>query len=110
MGGAVGRVRPDATAYWNRDATYALLIGDSWTGRSQPEADRRAFREVWNGVEKFTVGYYINGDSEVDIQRVRVTYGENYPRLARLKTQYDPTNLFRLNANIKPLHPDAANA
>ena len=102
FGGAVGRVRPEATAYWNRGASYGLLLGDSWQGRSQPEADQKAYRDVWNGLEPFTKGYYINGDSEVIDGRIRATYGENYPRLLRLKTQYDPTNLFSLNANIKP--------
>ncbi|MCB0239957.1 MAG: BBE domain-containing protein, partial [Anaerolineae bacterium] len=33
---------------------------------------------------------------------VRATYGENYARLVTLKNKYDPTNLFRLNQNIKP--------
>ena len=102
FGGAVGRVRPEATAYWNRTASYGLLLGDSWQGRSQPEAVRRAYHEVWDGIEPFTKGYYINGDSEVIDRRVRATFGENYPRLVKLKTQYDPTNLFSLNANIKP--------
>jgi FAD binding domain/Berberine and berberine like len=102
FGGAVGRVRSDATAYFNRSASYGLFIGDSWAGRSQPEADQRAYREVWDSIEPFTKGYYINGDSEVIEQRVRTTFGGNYPRLVHLKTQYDPTNFFRLNTNIKP--------
>ena len=102
FGGAVGRVRPDATAYWNRTASYGLLLGDSWEGRAQPEAVRKAYHAVWDGLEPLTKGYYINGDSEVIEQRVRTTFGENYPRLVRVKTQYDPTNLFHLNTNIKP--------
>ena len=33
---------------------------------------------------------------------VRASFGENYARLRQLKTVYDPTNLFRVNANISP--------
>jgi FAD/FMN-containing dehydrogenase len=108
FGGAVGRVRTDATAYFNRAASYGVLLGDSWAGRLQPEADQKAYRAVWNALEPFTKGYYINGDSEVIDQRVRATFGENYPRLVRVKTQYDPTNLFSLNANIKPARTSGA--
>ncbi len=102
MGGAVARVRPDATAYWNRSATYAVLISDEWTPGPESEADRAALRDLWNGVRRFTHGYYINADSDVQDERLRETYGRNYARLVQLKNRYDPTNLFRLNANIKP--------
>ena len=102
MGGAVARVRPDATAYWNRSATYAVLISDEWTRGPQSEADRAALAQLWNGVRRFTHGYYVNADSDVEDARLRETYGPNFARLVQLKNQYDPTNLFRLNANIKP--------
>ena len=59
-------------------------------------------RAVWRELEPFTEGYYVNTDASDDDQRLRRTYGGNYERLARLKERYDPGNLFRLNANIKP--------
>jgi FAD/FMN-containing dehydrogenase len=34
--------------------------------------------------------------------RTKAAYGPNYPRLVVLKNNYDPTNLFRHNQNIKP--------
>ena len=35
-------------------------------------------------------------------ERIRATYGANYDRLVAIKNQYDPTNFFRVNQNIKP--------
>ena len=35
-------------------------------------------------------------------ERVRATYRGNYDRLARIKADYDPGNLFRVNQNILP--------
>jgi hypothetical protein len=39
--------------------------------------------------------------------RVKASFQDNYPRLAMIKKQYDPSNFFRVNQNIQP-HPDAA--
>jgi hypothetical protein len=57
----------------------------------------------FKAIEPFTDGYYVNlgGDDESE-RRIRRSYGDNYPRLAALKERYDPSKLFRLNANIKP--------
>jgi hypothetical protein len=51
-----------------------------------------------------TPGVYLNFTSDAeDDARVRETFGpEKYARLVALKDQYDPSNLFRLNQNIKP--------
>ncbi len=39
-----------------------------------------------------------------DDSRHKATYGDNYDRLVALKDKYDPTDFFRVNQNIRPLH------
>jgi hypothetical protein len=102
LAGAVSRVRPDATAYWNREAQWDLILDGEWTDHSQDERNTAVLRDLWKVFEPFTKGYYVNTEPSADERRLRETYGENYPRLVQLKNKYDPTNLFRLNANIKP--------
>jgi FAD/FMN-containing dehydrogenase len=102
MGGGVARVAPEATAFWTRKATHDLLIGGSWADRSRDDAYIKQLRDVWSRVEKYTEGFYVNTEPGADDRRVRATYGGNYGRLQQLKNQYDPGNLFRMNANIRP--------
>jgi FAD/FMN-containing dehydrogenase len=47
-------------------------------------------------------GAYLNFIMDEGEDRVRASYRENYERLVSIKNKYDPTNLFRLNQNIKP--------
>lgn len=105
-GGAVSRVKPEATAVWHRDAARSLLVDTNWDDpHDERSRDARMHwaRETWRKLEPFTDGFYVNTMAGDDPhQRVRATYGGNYPRLVKLKDQYDPTNLFRLNANVPP--------
>ena len=101
-GGAMGRRKPDATAFWNRHALHDLAVWASWDKSSESSRDVVAVRGFWQALEPYTRGYYVNTDIPDDEKRLRETYGDNYPRLVQLKNKYDPTNLFRLNANIRP--------
>jgi FAD/FMN-containing dehydrogenase len=105
-GGAVSRVKPDATAVWHRDAVRSLLVDADWDDPHDERARDRGMqwaRESWRKLEQFTDGFYVNTMAGDDPHaRVRSTYGGNYPRLVQLKGKYDPTNLFRLNANVPP--------
>ncbi|HVN44264.1 MAG TPA: FAD-binding oxidoreductase [Steroidobacteraceae bacterium] len=105
-GGAAGRVAPEATAFWNRHASYDMGMFALWPVPGDGAERNTAWtRAAWEKLGQFAEGYYVNlGESlqEAHTHRIRAAYGGNYPRLVALKKRYDPGNLFRLNANIKP--------
>ncbi len=102
-GGAIGRVAREATAFWHRDAAHTVIVQASGEDPAQDEANIAWVRATMSAVEPFTIGVYSNMLSpESPQQQLLATYGGNYQRLAALKAKYDPTNLLRLNANIKP--------
>jgi FAD/FMN-containing dehydrogenase len=69
--------------------------------QAQSERNIGWARQAWKALAPFTDGFYVNTMAADDPQqRVRATYGANYPRLVALKDRYDPTNLFRRNANV----------
>jgi FAD/FMN-containing dehydrogenase len=101
MGGATARVSADATAFAHRDV--ALNFGMMYMSEdpAMNDAGRAAVREYFAAMEPHLAGFYTNLNEESE-EKTWGNYGPNYPRLAKLKSQYDPGNLFRLNANIKP--------
>ena len=102
-GGAIGRVKPDATAFLHREANHSLIIQGFWDKPADADASTQWARGTWRAVEAMTDGFYVNEVSNEDPERrIRANYGANYDRLVKLKNKYDPTNLFRMNANIKP--------
>jgi FAD/FMN-containing dehydrogenase len=67
-------------------------------------AERDWVRSFWQGLAPHasSTGGYVNALGDMDQDRVRASYGKKYERLARVKAEYDPDNMFHLNANIKP--------
>ena len=104
MGGAVNRVPAQATAYPHRNVEFIMNVHTRWNGKAQDQACIAWARELFDkAAPHATGGVYVNFMPEDESQRIRAgAYGPNYERLAKLKTKYDPGNLFRMNQNIRP--------
>ncbi len=104
IGGAVSRVGEDEAAVSYRAAQYNLIIVGMWNELGQDEQVIDWVRRLWEAMRPFSFGgVYLNYLSSEGDERVRAAYGPGkYERLVALKNTYDPTNLFRLNQNIRP--------
>jgi FAD/FMN-containing dehydrogenase len=99
-------VGEDATAFsGGRSPRYNLFTIAAAPDPELMAADRSWVRELMAALQPHTIdGAYINGlDEEGNVDKVRASYGaQKYERLAAIKAKYDPDNVFRRNANIKP--------
>ena len=102
MHGAATRVASTATAFAPRRPQWDFDAIGQWSGRARVGDTHRVGAGVWGELEPHLQGTaYVNHLAADDRpEKVRASFGENYGRLRTLKAKYDPTNLFRLNANI----------
>jgi FAD/FMN-containing dehydrogenase len=105
LGGAAARVPEHSTAFPYRDAAHDVEIVASWLPEEAGDADRHIdwVRRMYHALEPYSRGVYVNFTSDDASERVRQAYtGQQWTRLTALKTKYDSTNFFRMNANIPP--------
>jgi FAD/FMN-containing dehydrogenase len=101
-GGAIGRVAADATAFPHRYASHSMFCNIAWSLDDDAEPHKAWQREYWATLEPFTDGYYTNETANEGQKAINENYKGNYERLVQVKKRYDPGNLFRLNANVRP--------
>jgi FAD/FMN-containing dehydrogenase len=105
FGGAVQRVKPDATAFGDRSMPFMLSLDAIWSKPTDDDANITWVRSMWVEMQRHSTGrMYLNfpGLGEGDTL-VRDAFGaDTYKRLQAVKRRYDPENLFRLNQNITP--------
>ena len=106
LDGAYSEVADDETSFsGGRSPRYAIFIVALAATRELLAADRRWVRSFWEALRPYAlgIGSYVNGMAEFEEDRVRAAYGAaKYQRLAKIKADYDPENVFHHNANIKP--------
>jgi FAD/FMN-containing dehydrogenase len=104
MHGAAVRVSPTDTAFAARRTQWDLDVIGQWANSAESSSHIAWVKSFWDRLEPHLPGRaYVNHLSSDDRpEKVRVSFGQNYDRLRLVKSVYDPTNLFRLNANIAP--------
>ena len=101
LGGAIGRVDQNATAFPFRQARWLINIPATWRDAADDEGEIAWARATYTAVQPFlTGGTYVNfmGDDE----EAAGAYSGTIDRLQQVKAVYDPHNIFRLNQNIRP--------
>jgi FAD/FMN-containing dehydrogenase len=107
LGGAIGDVAEDATAFANRQYLLWLNFAMAWDDPAHDADYIARTRTIVHDLEPWTGrGVYVNMLNFDEMDRVVEAFGgpEKYARLGRVKAQYDPGNLFRMNYNITPVH------
>jgi len=100
MGGAAKRVGEGDTAFPHRNAETMIGVGGGWMDPTQDEEAIALSREWYYQLAPLMGGYYDNID--FDGAEAVGNYGPAYERLSKIKGEFDPINLFRLNSNVAP--------
>jgi len=110
LGGAASRVPAEATAVGRREVGFELSFVTGWApSDTEGERNRAWARAGWEALGADSVGVYANFISDEGAAGVDAAYGDRVARLTALKDRYDPTNFFRMNANIAPSGGAATN-
>jgi hypothetical protein len=101
--GAAHRIGTADTAWSYRDAMWAQVIVGVDPDPVNNDRIVTWTKKCWEALHPYSAGgAYVNFMMDEGEERIKATYRDNYDRLAAVKRQYDPTNFFRVNQNIKP--------
>ena len=103
IGGAASRIAGNATAFAHRSGGWAAVIVGVDPDPANADQISAWAKDYWSELHPTSAGgTYVNFLMDEGAERVRDSYGSNYPRLAAIKNRYDPDNVFHINQNIPP--------
>ena len=100
--GAITRVGVRDTAFPLREVGFEMDLMARWTSPAERPAADAWVHALAQALRPQAHGAYVNQLGETSEELVRLAYGVNHPRLAKLKRKYDPENMFRSNQNVTP--------
>ena len=103
-GGAVARVGADASPLAGRDAAFIVHPLFLWDDPADDERMIALARGYRDDLRAHSTGAtYLNFLGDEGAARVHAGFGtRDYERLARIKSEWDPRNVFHTNQNIRP--------
>jgi hypothetical protein len=104
INGVGHKPRSGDTPWSHRDATWSEVIVGVDPDPANTNHITAWAKNYWEALHPYSTGaayvnFMMDGEGE---DRIRATYRDNYERLARIKTKYDPGNFFQVNQNIRP--------
>jgi FAD/FMN-containing dehydrogenase len=103
LGGAMARIPEDATAFAHRKSEIMVNLAALYEDPAEKETHETWVNKFAKAIEQSDKGAYVNFLGDVDETQVRTAYPDaTWERLRKVKREYDPTNLFHMNQNIKP--------
>jgi FAD/FMN-containing dehydrogenase len=103
INGATHRPDKGDTAFSFRDANFAEVIVGVDPDPANNERMIQWAKDYWLALHPYSAGGgYINMMMDEGSDLVKAAYRDNYAKLAQIKAQYDPANLFSVNQNIAP--------
>jgi FAD/FMN-containing dehydrogenase len=105
MGGALNRIGSEETAFAERSAPFMISVHANWTDATDDEANVAWVRDTWGEVAALGLGStYLNfsGADDAAPSSAASGFGANLKRLAQIKAQYDPDNVFHRNNTLLP--------
>ncbi|RKY92387.1 MAG: oxidoreductase [Ignavibacteriae bacterium] len=103
INGAAQRVGKNDTPWAYRDANWAQVMVGVDEDPANNEKITEWTKDYYDAIHPYSAGgAYINFMMDEGEDRVKASYKDNYDRLVKIKSKYDPKNLLRVNQNIKP--------